>query len=133
MSAVGDSSNAERVVRQFMATCTQAWPTGDTTSLGRFFSEDAEYHNGPLKPVKGQDAIVASLTEMMALGGEVEADIRHLVADGPVVMTERVDYVRLGDKLASLRIAGVFEVDGGVITAWRDYFDGNEFGAQLQA
>ena len=34
---------------------------------------------------------------------------------------------------ASLRIAGVFEVRDGVITAWRDYFDGQEFASQLSA
>jgi limonene-1,2-epoxide hydrolase len=69
----------------------------------------------------------------MALGGEVEADVRHLVSDGEVVMTERVDYVRMGAKTAGLRLAGVFEVHDGVITAWRDYFDPKEFEAQLSA
>ena len=68
---------------------------------------------------------------MMAMGGEVDADIIHMVADGPIVMTERIDYVKLSGKTASLRIAGVFEVHDGVITAWRDYFDSSEFGSQL--
>lgn len=131
MSGVGGPPNAEVVVRDFMEAFTVAWPTGDAAPLGRFFSEDAEYCNGPLEPVHGRDAIVADLARMMGLGGEVEADIRHLLSDGAVVMTERVDYVRLGAKTAGLRIAGVFEVHGGVITAWRDYFDPKEFGTQL--
>jgi limonene-1,2-epoxide hydrolase len=37
----------------------------------------------------------------------------------------------LGGKRAALRIAGVIEVHDGVMTAWRDYFDPHEFGAQL--
>ena len=131
MSGVGGPPSAEEVVRELMAAFMAAWPTGDAATLSRFFSEDAEYCNGPLEPVHGRDAIVADLARMMSLGGEVEADIRHLLSDGAVVMTERVDYVRLGGRTAGLRIAGVFEVHDGVITGWRDYFDPKEFGAQL--
>jgi limonene-1,2-epoxide hydrolase len=128
---VGVSPSAVEVVRDFMAAFMEAWPTGEAVTLGRFFSEDAEYRNGPLAPVHGRGAIVANLAGMMILGGEVEADILHLLSDGRVVMTERVDYLRLGGKTASLRVAGVFEVHDGVITGWRDYFDPKEFGAQL--
>ena len=131
MSGMGGSPSAEKVVRDFMAAFMAAWPIGDAATLSRFFSENAEYCNGPLEPVQGRETIVVDLARMMNLGGEVDVDIRHLLSDGAVVMTERVDYVRLGGKTAGLRIAGVFEVHDGVITAWRDYFDPNEFGAQL--
>jgi limonene-1,2-epoxide hydrolase len=46
-------------------------------------------------------------------------------------MTERVDYWRSGEKTVGLRIAGVFEVHDGIITAWRDYFDSSEFALPL--
>ena len=131
MRNVGGPASAEEVVRDFMAAFMAAWSTGDAATLSRFFSEDAEYRNGPLEPVHGREAIVANLARMMGLGGEVHADIRHLLSDGAVVMTERVDYVRLGGKTAGLRIAGVFDVHEGVITGWRDYFDPKEFGEQL--
>lgn len=114
-----------------MATFVAAWPTANASRLGQFFSEHAMYQNGPMEPVTGRDAIVDSIGQMMAMGGEVDADIINLVSEGPIVMTERVDHVTLGDKKASLRVAGVFEVHDGFITAWRDYFDGNEFRAQL--
>jgi limonene-1,2-epoxide hydrolase len=130
---VGGSSSAEAVVREFMATSIRAWSAGDASSLARFFSEAAEYRNGPLPLASGRDAIIASLAEMMSIGGEVEVDLLHMVVDGPVVMTERVDYVTLDGRTAGLRIAGVFEVHCGVITAWRDYFDATEFGLQLSA
>jgi limonene-1,2-epoxide hydrolase len=131
MSGVGGPPNAEEVVRDFMAAFEAAWPTSNAATLARFFSEDAEYCNGPLEPVRGREAIVADLARMMSLGGEVDADLRHLLSDGVVVMTERVDYVRLGGRTAGLRIAGVFEVHDGIITGWRDYFDPKEFEAQL--
>ena len=126
-------SSAEAVVRDFMAASISAWSSGDATTLAAFFSEDPEYRNGPLPLVKGRDVIVSSLTEIMSVGGEVDVDLVHLVVDGPVVMTERVDYVKFGEKTAGLRIAGVFEVNNGVISAWRDYFDATEFSSQLSA
>ena len=131
MSGVGRPPSAEEVVRDFMAAFTAAWPTGDAATLSRFFSEDAEYRNGPLEPIHGRESILAGLVQMMSLGGEVYAEVRHLVSDESVVMTERVDYVRLDGMTAGLRIAGVFEVNEGYITGWRDYFDPNEFTAQL--
>jgi limonene-1,2-epoxide hydrolase len=39
----------------------------------------------------------------------------------------------VGRKDDGLRIAGVFEVHDGVITAWRDDFDSTEFGERLSA
>lgn len=108
-----------------------AWPSGDATTLARFFSEDATYRNGPLAPALGRDAIVTGLASMMQLGGEVAVDITHLLVEGPVVMTERVDYWKNGEQTATLRVAGIFEVHDGVITAWRDYFDPQEFSSQV--
>jgi limonene-1,2-epoxide hydrolase len=130
---VAGPSSAETVVRDFMAASISVWSSGDATTLAAFFSEDAEYRNGPLPLVRGRDLIVLSLTEMMSIGGEVDVDLIHMVVNGQVVMTERVDYVKLGERTAGLRIAGVFEVHNGVITAWRDYFDATEFSSQLSA
>jgi limonene-1,2-epoxide hydrolase len=130
---VAGHASAEAVVRDFMAASISTWSSGDASTLAAFFSEDAEYRNGPLPLVRGRGLIVTSLTEMMSIGGEVDVDLVHMVVDGPVVMTERVDYVTFGEKTAGLRIAGVFEVHNGVITAWRDYFDATEFSSQLSA
>ncbi len=128
---MGEPFGAEKVVRQFMAAFIAAWPTGNASELARFFSDDAAYHNGPLKPVHGREAIVADFAQQMSLGGSVSVDIRHLVTDGTIVMTERVDYLKLGERTIHLRTMGIFEVRHGVITAWRDYFDGNEFPSQM--
>jgi limonene-1,2-epoxide hydrolase len=121
----------EATVTAFVAAFIRAWPSGDGSGLGRFFSEHAVYVNGPLAPVRGRTAVVASLTQMMAMGGEVDVEVVQLIAGGPIVMTERIDYWRTDSASASLRVAGVFDVREGAITAWRDYFDGNEFAAHL--
>ena len=46
-------------------------------------------------------------------------------------MTERVDVFTLPDKSFDLRVMGTFEVIGGKISAWRDYFDMQQFTSQM--
>ena len=58
-------------------------------------------------------------------------EIRHIVADGNVVMTERVDHFLVGDNRISVPCMGVFELRNGKIAAWRDYWDRGQFEVQL--
>ena len=46
-------------------------------------------------------------------------------------MTERVDVFKLPDKSFELRVMGTFEVIGGKISAWRDYFDMQQFTSKM--
>jgi limonene-1,2-epoxide hydrolase len=46
-------------------------------------------------------------------------------------MNERVDHFVMGEKKLSLPVAGVFEVQNGKISAWRDYFDLDTFNKQM--
>jgi limonene-1,2-epoxide hydrolase len=68
---------------------------------------------------------------MMGIGGEVDVDVTHMVADGSIVMIERIDYWKGPDGTVALRVMGIFEVQESKITAWRDHFDGNEFMSQV--
>lgn len=60
-----------------MATFIASWPTGNATRMAQFFSEDAVYRNGPLEPVLGRDAIVASIAQQMAIGAVTDSSIRE--------------------------------------------------------
>jgi len=46
-------------------------------------------------------------------------------------MTERVDVFKLPGKSVELPVMGTFEVNGGKISAWRDYFDLNQFMSRM--
>jgi limonene-1,2-epoxide hydrolase len=118
-------------VTAFVAAFVDAWPRRDAEVLVSFFAEDAVYENGPLEPVHGRSAICATLREFMAMGGDVDVDMRHMVAEGSIVMTERVDFFAAGGRRISLPVMGIFEVRDGVICAWRDYFDLNQFSSQM--
>ena len=47
------------------------------------------------------------------------------------MLTERVDHFVSPERTVSLPVMGTFELEGGLIKAWRDYFDLNQFMTQL--
>ena len=53
----------------------------------------------------------------------VTFDIKHIVGEGNIVLTERVDTFQMGDKSVVLDVMGTFELRDGKIAAWRDFFD----------
>ena len=113
-------ADAKQVVRDFCA----AWERLDKQALLDAFTDDAVYHNMPMAPAVGKEAIGQLLTFVLAQAGDgVVFDIKHIVTDGDVVLTERVDTFTTGDKKITLEVMGTFELRDGKIAAWRDYFD----------
>lgn len=105
----------------------------DLDAIVDCFADDAIYDNVPMAAVQGTDAIRTTLQGFMGAASEVQWDIVNIVADGGVVLTERVDKFKINDQWIELRVMGAFEVADGKITAWRDYFDMNQFQTQFAA
>jgi limonene-1,2-epoxide hydrolase len=114
-----------------VARFCEAWSRLDLDEIVGFLSDDALYHNIPLDPVTGRDAIRATVAGFTAGVDRVEFEVLHAAAAGDVVLNERVDRFFTPDRTIELPVMGTFEVAGGVITAWRDYFDLNQFMTQL--
>ena len=72
------------------------------------FTDDAIYHNIPLASVVGREAIantIATFIRPAPPGIEsIELRVINIAADGPVVMTERVDVFKLPDKSFELPV-----------------------------
>jgi limonene-1,2-epoxide hydrolase len=120
------------LVRRFCA----AWSDGiGALDLAAFFTDDAVYHNIPLAPITGREAIANTIATFIRPGPPgiegIEFRVINIAANGPVVMTERVDVFKLPDKSFELRVMGTFEVIGGKISAWRDYFDMQQFTSKM--
>ena len=84
------------VVRRFCA----AWSDNmGAVELAAFFAEDAVYHNIPQEPVTGRENIANTIASVLRPGppGIEGIDFRviNIAANGPVVMTERVDVFKL--------------------------------------
>jgi limonene-1,2-epoxide hydrolase len=109
----------EQVVREFCA----AWSKLDLDALMAYFTTDAVYHNIPMDPVEGTDAIRSFIEGFTGPVERVEFEVVHLASDGDLVLTERVDTFVTADRSAGLPVMGAFELRDGKIAAWRDYFD----------
>ncbi|MFM8972702.1 MAG: limonene-1,2-epoxide hydrolase family protein [Actinomycetota bacterium] len=116
------------IVRDF---CSLFGSGASIDELVARFTDDAVYHNIPIDPVVGHDDIRGMLGMFLAPGASIEFRVRHIVAAGDVVLTERVDVFRMGDATIELPVMGTFEVRDGLIAAWRDYFDLNQYMSQL--
>src|SRR6202049_4005509 len=120
------------VVRRFCAAWSDNVGAGE---LAAFFTDDAVYHNIPLTPVTGREAIAKTISSFIRPGPpgieSIEFRVINIAANGPVVLTERVDVFRLRDKSFELPVMGAFEISDGTIIAWRDYFDMNQFTSQI--
>jgi len=126
------------LVRRFCA----AWGKDTATAeLAAFFTDDAVYHNIPMAPVIGREAIANNIASFIRPGKaaapgivpveSIDFRIINVAANGPVVMTERVDVFTLAGKSFELPVMGTFEVKNGKIRAWRDYFDINQFASRM--
>jgi limonene-1,2-epoxide hydrolase len=108
----------DAMIREFLA----AWERRDTDHIVESFTDDGVYHSIPLTPIVGKPAIrkfVAGFADVPP--GRLE--IHHQVASGNLVMNERTDRITMNGSPVTLPICGVFEIEGGRIKAWREYFD----------
>jgi limonene-1,2-epoxide hydrolase len=116
------------VVRSFV----EAWNAYDLERILAHLHEDVVYHNVPVEPILGRAAVRAYLDSK---GGfeKMHWKLLAIAESDNKVLTERVDEFTLGGVDVSLPLMGIFEIDGGRIRAWRDYFDMEMYRRQLQA
>jgi limonene-1,2-epoxide hydrolase len=113
------STNLE-TIRRFC----EAFSRRDPDEILAFFTDDAVYHNMPMPPVQGKAGIKTVLDMFLKPAESVEFIVLKIAEDEDgAVLTERLDKFSLGGKNVELPVMGVFELEGGKISAWRDYFD----------
>jgi limonene-1,2-epoxide hydrolase len=108
-----------------------SWAKGDIDALMDYFTDGAVYHNIPMDPMTGKDAIRAAIAGFTTGVDSVEFRVIHIGGNGNIVLTERVDIFRMPKATIELPVMGTFEVVDGKIAAWRDYFDLNQFMSQM--
>ena len=114
----------EEVVNAFCDTLNNA---GVEASLA-WIADDCVYQNMPFPPVHGPAGVRDVLGGFFQLTGPVRIETLRQVAVGNLVMNERLDhFAPPTGKAFGLPVAGAFEVRGGKIVAWRDYFCMRQF------
>ena len=124
-----DNETPIELVRRFCAV----WSTVNPDEIAEFFTDDAVYHNIPMDPLTGRDSIKTFIAGFAGGAKQIDFRVSNIVADGDVVLTERVDVFELPNGKVELPVMGTFEVKDGKIAAWRDYFDMKQFMDQMAA
>ena len=117
-----------RLVEDFIS----AWNAKNKDEIMAAFAPDCVYHNIPMEPMNGVEAIDAFISGFIGMANEIEWIVHHIAegTDGSV-LTERTDRFFIGEKWIEIRVMGTFDIEDGKIQGWRDYFDLAEFNAQM--
>ena len=112
--------NEQEIVTAFM----KAFEAKEYDSALQYVSQGCQYINPPpLGTVTGPAEIRQLLEPFFAPVLKNDFVIRNAAVAGNIVFLERLDRHQLADKWVELPVTGVFEVNDGLITYWRDYFD----------
>lgn len=102
----------------------------DLETALRFIAPACVYQNMPFAPVHGPAGVRDTLVGFFRITGPVRIETIRQVACGKLVMNERLDhFAPPSGRPFALPVAGAFEVENGLITAWRDYFCMRQFAA----
>ena len=115
------STENEKIVTDLF----KAWNRLDFAGAGNLLTDSFVFQADPsAKPITGKDKVLAEWGSYLKFMTSYEFKIRQLVSAGDVVILERVEWIgtKRGNTL-ELPIVGVFELSGGKISAWRDYWD----------
>jgi limonene-1,2-epoxide hydrolase len=121
-------SDAIDLIRRF---CDEFAKGASVDEIVAYFTDDAVYHNIPVEPAVGPEAIKAVFSMFTTGVDRIEFKILNIVGEGNIVLTERVDVFVMPDVTIELPVMGAFEVRDGKIAKWRDYFDLNQYLSQL--
>lgn len=109
----------EQLIRDFIAD----WSTLNVDTIVGYFAPDGVYHNMMNQPVQGHENLRRFIGGFIKNWTKTDWDILNLLGDDDVVVAERLDRTSIGERPVNLPCCGVFEMQGGKIKVWRDYFD----------
>lgn len=112
-------SDNVQIIKNFIS----AWSNLDVEELVEYFTEDGIYYNMPAQPIQGKENLKQFIGGFIASWTRTTWDTLNIIGDGNVVFAERLDRTEVGKIKVDLPCCGVFEMEGGKIKVWRDYFD----------
>ena len=122
------STANEQVVVDFFKAFDQLDLDGALSCL----TEDCLHDDKPVGLHEGKAAIREFFAPQMEQIESFRAELKDTVSVGDMVMNERVDWIEMkGGKKAALPIMAAFEIRGGKIAVWRDYYDMASFQKQI--
>ena len=114
---------------EVVSTFLSLWdrPGGLDQAIRDYFLPTTVWENVGLATTTGPDEAIALNQGFESQFGvnRIRVETLAIAAVGNKVLTERIDNMldAAGNVLLPAAVAGIFEIEGGKITAWRDYFD----------
>ncbi|BDH57918.1 limonene-1,2-epoxide hydrolase family protein [Tsukamurella sp. PLM1] len=114
-----DLRNEQATVLTFLADMAD----GRADAAIAAFDEHVVYTNVGLATLRGRDRAARVLRLLARPGVGFGVEVTSIASDGAVVLTERIDELRVGPLRVRFWVCGRFDVHDGRIVLWRDYFD----------
>lgn len=99
----------------------------DLASAAQMVSLEFEYDNVPMGKAFGAQGLIETLTGFFAMCTAIDWEIIRQTSTGTMangtVLNEREDRFEIHGRWVTLPVAGIFEIQNGFISLWRDYFD----------
>jgi limonene-1,2-epoxide hydrolase len=105
----------------------------DAEALRPYLADEVIYQNTGMPAASGIDGVLENLAGQFAMFPDsYEYRTINIVADGNVVMNERLDMVKGPDgTVHALPVMGTFIVRDGKVTRWTDYWDSGLIGKMM--
>jgi limonene-1,2-epoxide hydrolase len=100
-----------------------AMQDGEIDTLIALAADEIVYTNVSLPTIRGKDRFGRAVRAYYRGHLGFEVVVHRIAGSGSSVLTERTDALILGPFRMQFWVCGVFEVESGRVTLWRDYFD----------
>jgi limonene-1,2-epoxide hydrolase len=116
-------TDPEAVVRRFFDLLNQK----DAAAAAELLADDVEWRNTGMPTIRGARRVGGLLRSMEPRRVSFSADLHHVAATGPVVLTERTDFLGRGRFVSDFWVCGTFRVEDRRIVLWDDHFSWGSF------
>lgn len=121
-------NDPEDVVRRFLAL-VEAQEADAAVAL---LAPDVVWKNTGMPTFTGV-RVGGMLRDMEKRGIGLRVDLHHIASNGPIVLTDRTDYLSYRRWESGFWVCGTFEVRDGRIALWDDHFSmGNVVAASIR-
>ncbi len=126
MTSASQSANDTAANARTVETLLYALQDEDFDTADSVLADNIAWQNVGYPTIRGRERIMKLFRRGQGRMG-FEVKFHRIAAEGNAVLTERTDAIVFGPLRLQFGVCGVFEVHGGRITLWRDYFDNFEF------
>jgi limonene-1,2-epoxide hydrolase len=116
--------------KQTIEAVISAFADLDLEAVYALVDEDIIYQNMAQAPVHGRDGLRKMWAGFEAIT-HLHSDVIHMVAEGKIVLAERLEHLTIGGHQIAVPMTGAFRVRDGKIVEWREYYDMATFERQL--